>query len=111
MNYDPRFAAVCGDARLPSYPTGRLIERKPPAVEKNPSGDLDAQRLRHFLASKLSNDHIIMVSNRQPFSHDVVNWRPKNNARYQRAVDLSLALIALTTQREFSSNFKPLRSL
>ena len=75
MNYDPRFAAVCGDARLPSYRTGRLIERKPQAVEKDPSEGWDAQRLRHFLASKLSNDQIIVVSNRQPFSHDVVNGK------------------------------------
>ena len=31
MNYDPRFAAVCGDARLPSKTVGRLMHRRPAA--------------------------------------------------------------------------------
>ena len=27
MNYDPRFAAICGDARLPSRKPGQPVQR------------------------------------------------------------------------------------
>ena len=33
MNYDPRFAVVCGDARLPSRKPGQPVQRSPGVQE------------------------------------------------------------------------------
>ena len=33
MNYDPRFAPICGDARLPSRKPGQPIQRSPGVQE------------------------------------------------------------------------------
>lgn len=42
MNYDPRFAAVCGDSRLPSNTFARLVHRRQsPQAQLVPS-DRDA---------------------------------------------------------------------
>ena len=51
MNYDPRFAAVCGDARLPLHRTGRLIQRKPAELAQDVGGEWDAAALRSLLGS------------------------------------------------------------
>ncbi len=72
MNYDPRFAAVCGDARLPLHRMGRLIQKKPPELAQDVDAEWDAPTLRGLLGSRLASDQIIVVSNRQPFSHEVV---------------------------------------
>ena len=72
MNYNPRFAEVCGDARLPSHRTGRLLEKRSPVQSQETCEEWDAQTLRELLTSKLASDQVIVVSNRQPFSHDDV---------------------------------------
>jgi alpha,alpha-trehalose-phosphate synthase [UDP-forming] len=72
MNYDPRFAAVCGDARLPSQGMGRLVKKEPAVSTQDFSQQWDAGTLRALLASRLAGDQVIVVSNRQPFSHEVV---------------------------------------
>ena len=56
MNYNPRFAAVCGDARLPAHRTGRLLEKKIPLQPHETCKEWDAQTLRELLASKLAGD-------------------------------------------------------
>lgn len=44
MNYDPQFAAVCGDARLPSQRMARLFKIGPPPQPRDDlCGDSDAQ--------------------------------------------------------------------
>ena len=72
MNYNPRFAEVCGDARLPSHRAGRLLEKRSPVQSQETCEEWDAQTLRELLTSKLASDQVIVVSNRQPFSHDDV---------------------------------------
>ena len=73
MNYDPRFAAVCGDARLPPRTAGRLAPGKPRVLREVVTSHWDAQALRGLLSSRLAGDQIIVVSNRQPFTHDRLN--------------------------------------
>ena len=75
MNYDPRFAAVCGDSRLQSQSTGRLLKPQPTDQLQDIGEDWNADRLRELLASKLINDQVIVVSNRQPFSHELVQGK------------------------------------
>lgn len=45
MNCDPRFAAVCGDARLPSQTMGRLFPRRPRVQPPVISSDADEPAL------------------------------------------------------------------
>ncbi len=73
MSYDPRFAAVCGDARLPPGKMGRLAQRRPGLQGQVLASHWDAQALRGLLASQMAGDQIIVVSNRQPFTHDRVD--------------------------------------
>ncbi len=70
MNYDPRFAAVCGDARLPAPGMGRLSRRSTCGQSREVNGHWDAPTLRTLLSSRMADDQIIVVSNRQPFTHD-----------------------------------------
>lgn len=76
MNNDPRFAPVCGDARLP------LKKKLFKPVASQGASDIwarphqwDEAALRHMLAMTLDGDQIIVVSNRQPFSHDVLDGK------------------------------------
>ncbi len=83
MNYDSRFAAVCGDARLPSYTALRQVPKNTNHPTQGVTGELnvgemstggwDAAALRKLLLSQLPGDQVIVVSNRQPFSHETVN--------------------------------------
>ncbi len=73
MNYDPRFAAVCGDARLPPKTVTRLHRGTPPEQREHISSHWDALALGGLLSSRLAGDQIIVVSNRQPFAHDRLN--------------------------------------
>lgn len=73
MNYDPRFAAVCGDSRLPSQSTDRLLKHEPSAQIQDLCVEWSAAALRELLASRLASDQVIVVSNRQPISHEFVD--------------------------------------
>ena len=73
MNYDPRFAAICGDARLPSRKTFHAAQKIPRVGTQFFPGDWDASGLRGLLSSRMAQDQIIVVSNRQPFTHARVN--------------------------------------
>ena len=70
MNYDPRFAAVCGDARLPARKMGQPVQRTPRIGSRGATSHWDAGALRALLSSRMVGDQIIVVSNRQPFTHD-----------------------------------------
>ena len=72
MNYDPRFAAVCGDARLPSRIDLQHAPKGPNRQVPTFAGEWDATGLRKLLESELAGDQIIVVSNRQPFTHEKV---------------------------------------
>ncbi len=76
MNLEPRFAPVCGDARLPLKQ--KFMKPAINAVAKKTAGhtkDWDETALRHILGSTLKGDQVIVVSNRQPFSHEVSNGK------------------------------------
>ena len=76
MNYDPRFATVCGDAKLPlQKKTGKTVKQERAENLQDCRQEWDEVALRQMLASKLEGDQIIVVSNRQPFSHDVLNGK------------------------------------
>ena len=45
MNYDPRFAAICGDARLPSRKPGQPVQRSPGMQEADTPPLLPTQAL------------------------------------------------------------------
>ena len=71
MNYDPRLAAVCGDARLPSHRMAKPIKKELPVQVPEFGDQWDARALRDLLAARPASDQVIVVSNRQPFSHEV----------------------------------------
>lgn len=76
MNYDPRFAAVCGDARLPSQRMDRPVQKRPLVQPQDYfSEEWDAQALQSLLSSRLAGQQIIVASNRQPFSHETENGK------------------------------------
>ena len=70
MNYDPRFAAICGDSKL-----SKLHSKRRTAIPSNETRDVfpnpcDADSLKDLLSTKLVAAQVIVVSNRQPFSHE-----------------------------------------
>lgn len=77
MNYDPRFAAVCGDSKL-SKPHARARKTEF-ATDTNHtfSKPHDAEFLKNLLSTKLLDAQVIVVSNRQPFSHEQIDGQVK----------------------------------
>lgn len=72
MNYDPRFAAAYGDAQVSSRHASWLPARAAKVSKEALSSHWDVSALRSLLSSRLSDDQIIVVSNRQPFTHEKV---------------------------------------
>ena len=70
MNYDSRFAAICGDSKV-AKPHARTRTTESTAdASHTVSIPCDAEFLKNLLTTKLLDAQIIVVSNRQPFSHE-----------------------------------------
>ncbi len=74
MINDARYAPVCGDARVPlvKKPIKRPVKKSASNTWVYPQ-IWDEAALRHMLKATLDGDQIIVASNRQPFSHEVID--------------------------------------
>ena len=66
MNYDPRFAAVCGDARLPSHKSGSPIKKQLGESAQEVCAESDAGTLCEPMTSSLSSDPISLAAEPPP---------------------------------------------
>lgn len=69
MNFESNFAAIFGERRMPTPRRTEVAQKGRHTPAQRVSGNWDARALRELMSARMAQDQVIVVSNRQPFTH------------------------------------------